>query len=84
MTVVFMEVLSQVSHLFLDLTPAQFGDALLASKTVEYDANLLFGSKPAARLPSDLAHCRFARLVLSCRHKDTLLGDAIPAMCLLV
>jgi hypothetical protein len=32
----------------------------------------------------DLAHCRFARLLLSCRHKDTLLGDKIPAMCLLV
>ena len=54
------------------------------TKTVEYDSNLLFGSKPAARLSTDLAHCRFARLLLSCRHKDTLLGDEIPAMCLLV
>jgi hypothetical protein len=66
------------------LTPPQFGDALLASKAVEYDADLLFGSKPAARLPSDLAHCRFTRLLLLGRHKDTLLGDEIPAMCLLV
>ena len=38
----------------------------------------------AARLPPDLSHCRFARLLLSYRHKDTLLGDEIPAMCLLV
>ena len=66
------------------LTPAQLGDALLASKAVEYDADLLLGSKPATRLPTDLSDCCLARLLLSCRHKDTLLGDQIPAMCLLV
>jgi hypothetical protein len=38
----------------------------------------------AGRRPSDLAHCGFASLLLSCRHKDTLLGDDIPVMCLLV
>ena len=67
-----------------DARVGQLGDALLASKAVEHDADLLFGSKPAARLPSDLAHCCFARLLLSCRHNDALLGGEISAMCLLV
>jgi hypothetical protein len=65
------------------LSVAQIGDTLLATETVEYDPDLFFGGKSAARLSTDLTHCGFAGLLLSCRHKDSILGDDVPVMCLL-
>ncbi|MCP4905697.1 MAG: hypothetical protein GY910_12025 [bacterium] len=61
---------------------------LLASAGSAYvftrDATTGVWTEQAQLLASDLSDCCLARLLLSRRHKDTLLGDQIPAMCLLV
>jgi len=65
------------------LATAQLRDTLLASKPLEHDADLLFGSELASRAPADLTNRRFGGLLLASCHLETLLGALGPVKCLL-
>jgi hypothetical protein len=54
-----------------------------ASKPLEHNADLLFGSELAAGAPTDLPHCRLSGLLLASCHLETLLGVLRPVKCLL-
>jgi hypothetical protein len=58
-------------------------DALLASKPIEDNADLLFGGELPSGSAPDLSDGGFARLLLLVRPLDTLLGVTDPGMCLL-
>jgi len=65
-------------------TATQLGDALLASKPLEYDADLLFRGELPACAAADLPHRGFSGLPAFLAHIETLLGVRSPVKCLLV
>jgi hypothetical protein len=53
------------------------------SKTLEYDADLLFGGELSSGAAPDLTHGCFAGLLLLLSHIETLLRAEGPVKCLL-